>query len=838
MSLTSYRPGSRNRREVRVGDTPISPSATKSGIIYAGVAASIIIALSPALFFSFGYHNDFNAWVYNPSQSPQPEFHILIALGRYFGAIAEDLQFLTIHSLGDLWRWRLVAIISTGLLAVYYLHIVSMRRPPTWQNACLTVAVFTLPTMQFQALWVSMYAFWTPPFLLSLAAAHLLLKATGRDILTGRSPSLRFALYVMLAFISLLSGCFFYPLSATFVLVPAAHLLLTTDNKQARLATALSVPILGSAFIALFAVHKFIVLPRLADVPYLGEYAYSFSGHLIAGAFERITIYFENGAYLWLTLQIPHVQTLILVLFVLGAVLFAIRKFRRTIGTSEAVNFLISCFLFVAAAAPLLIVQQFTQTHRVMFTMTGIELLILFWLLNQFPFGSLRLAMLFAALGIGCAFAGVYGTSASNRADYALFSEAVATLSPREFHTITVLRPNSWRLAWGIPLDREFGVLSPSGGIFDLLIGTRYDQQASFDVNEIRVRAGDDVDDALQPAIERDAIVIDTAPIYGLPSVKDGKKRYPSVTAHPGGDLSGPANAVDHDPKTFWEAFGHFPMSLEIEYPRAHTLRGYSLATVEEPLLMPNRWEIWISSDHINWVKVHELTECQPWSTAEIRHYDIKPAANVTGVKLVINGTDARDILRLYEFTPEFTSAPSPNWEADVARDASRLKAETCRNDAVFTKKPTELLDAYKGYNVIRANGLYVGVAQDVGNLNVDNVLANAAPRPPSDKFIVADDSSSLETKIDAYAKDGETSEPPELLYDYKGYNLVRARGLDVAVAQDVGPIDVDRVLTNSVPRPPAEKFFIADDTKSLEAAIDALPPRDKPVEAKSSPRQ
>ncbi|MGB7099342.1 MAG: hypothetical protein WBD95_11345, partial [Xanthobacteraceae bacterium] len=91
---------------------------------------------------------------------------------------------------------RLVAIVSAALLAVYYRHIVSLRRPPTWQNACLTVAVFTLPTMQFQELWVSMYVFWTPSFLLTLAAANLLLKATERDVVTERSAIWRFAAWL------------------------------------------------------------------------------------------------------------------------------------------------------------------------------------------------------------------------------------------------------------------------------------------------------------------------------------------------------------------------------------------------------------------------------------------------------------------------------------------------------------------------------------------------------------------------------------------------------------------------------------------------------------------
>jgi hypothetical protein len=114
-------------------------------------AASVFIALSPALLFAFGYHNDFNAWAYDTRTccTRHPETQMLLGIGGYFAAYAENLQFHVIHGLRDFWLWRLVGAVSTALLAVYYLHIVSLRRPPMWTNACLTIALFTLPTMRF-----------------------------------------------------------------------------------------------------------------------------------------------------------------------------------------------------------------------------------------------------------------------------------------------------------------------------------------------------------------------------------------------------------------------------------------------------------------------------------------------------------------------------------------------------------------------------------------------------------------------------------------------------------------------------------------------------------------
>ena len=39
--------------------------------------------------------------------------------------------------------------------------------------------------------------------------------------------------------------------------------------------------VLGSAFVALFVIHKYIVLPHLSNVPYLGEYGYQAFRQLI-----------------------------------------------------------------------------------------------------------------------------------------------------------------------------------------------------------------------------------------------------------------------------------------------------------------------------------------------------------------------------------------------------------------------------------------------------------------------------------------------------------------------------------------------------------------------------
>ena len=500
--LLNFHAGSRvPLRDAAGGPGPTHAASVRStsalnrtAVIYACVVASIIIALIPALFFSYGYHNDFNAWGYDSHTccDQHPETRVLLAVGRYFASIAENLQFFTIHNVDDLWLWRLIGILSTAALAAYYLHIVSLGRPPTWLNACLSVALFTLPTMQFQAIWPSMYTMWTPPILLSLMAAQLLLKAAEGDFFANRFARRRAARFTLQAFAALLAGLFFYPISATFVLVPAAHLLLNDkqyprrNRRMALLATA----VLGSTFVALFVIHKFIVLPHLSNIPYYRDYQFNFASNVATEAVRRLGVYILDGAYLWLGLEIPMAVALIGLAAIIGIAYLVVRGLRRSIEQGELLNFLIGCSLFLVAAAPLLVVHQFAQTYRSLFTMTAIEMLALFWLLKQLPIGAFRLAAIFAALGIVCSFADVYGTSASAHAEYALYSRSVAGLAPHKFHSIVILRPNIPRPAFGFNLKNDWGGLFPIPSVFDLLIGPRYNGEAAFEVATLRMPAG------------------------------------------------------------------------------------------------------------------------------------------------------------------------------------------------------------------------------------------------------------------------------------------------------------------------------------------------------------
>ena len=516
--------------------------------------------------------------------------------------------------------------------------------------------------MQFQAIWPSMYTMWTPPIMLSLLAAQALLKAAEGDFFANRFARRRAARFTLQAFAALLAGLFFYPISATFVLVPAAHLLMndTPYPRRNRRMALLAIAVLGSSFVTLFVIHKYIVLPHLSNIPYYRDYQFNFASNVATEAIRRLGVYILDGAYLWLGLEIPAAVALIGITTLVGIAYLVVRALRRSVEQSDLLNFLIGCSLFLVAAAPLLVVHQFAQTYRSLFTITAIEMLALFWLLKQLPIGAFRLAAIFAALGIVCSFADVYGTSASAHAEQALYSRSVAGLAPHKFHSIVILRPNIPRPAFGFNLKNDWGGLFPIPDVFDLLIGPRYNGEAAFEVATLRMpldyaRAFEQNNETTPLAIVKDAVLIDTSSIYGLPNFTDVSSQLAMVSGRPHGD-GGAINAVDGDPNSYWQVCGNqpFPIELELIFPTAHTLKAYSLSTVEEPDRMPTNWEIWVSSDHVNWRQRQKMTDAKPWQDAEERRYNIEPAPETSAVKLLITATSAKSCMRLYEFRPKF----------------------------------------------------------------------------------------------------------------------------------------------------------------------------------------
>ena len=142
------------------------------------------------------------------------------------------------------------------------------------------------------------------------------------------------------------------------------------------------------------------------------------------------------------------------------------------------------------------------------------------------------------------------------------------------------------------------------------------------------------------------------------------------------------------------------------------------------------------------------------------------------------------------------------------------------------------ILFTYKNYNILKLGEVYLGIAQELGDVDLEAVMAKMIPAPPTGQFIVAPDIASLERAIDAsiLACQSLPAKKPVLLYTYKTYHMIHVGQLYVGVAWDVGRIDVDAVLANTVPRPADSKFIVAQSIPSLEAKIDDMHPVTNPI--------
>ena len=157
-----------------------------------------------------------------------------------------------------------------------------------------------------------------------------------------------------------------------------------------------------------------------------------------------------------------------------------------------------------------------------------------------------------------------------------------------------------------------------------------------------------------------------------------------------------------------------------------------------------------------------------------------------------------------------------------VTSDLSSLQATL----EVLAAPTAELLYSYKNFNIVRFGESYLGVAQELGQIDLAAIMANRTPRPPATKFVVASDVSSLQTTLEALAAvppEALAAATPQPLYSYKNYNIVRFGELYFGFAQELGQIDLAAIMANKAPRPPATKFVVASDVSSLQAALEVL---------------
>ena len=156
-------------------------------------------------------------------------------------------------------------------------------------------------------------------------------------------------------------------------------------------------------------------------------------------------------------------------------------------------------------------------------------------------------------------------------------------------------------------------------------------------------------------------------------------------------------------------------------------------------------------------------------------------------------------------------------------------------------ERAPRLVGESRSFNIVRYGDQYVAVAQELGTVEVSEIMLGRASRPPATKFILGRTLEELEPKIaaadalrhrDAPPMTNLQERVPRLVGESRSFNIVRYGDQYFAVAQELGTVEVAEIMLGRASRPPATKFILGRSLEELEpmiAAADALRHRDAP---------
>lgn len=604
------------------------PAVPTPRAVLAAVVTLPILAYAPAVFFSFGFHNDYWAWGFDANWccGPHPEAAITAAIGRILAAWLLTAQFLLIHSLEDLAIWRGVTIATLALNCLYLFHLLRREAPGAGHGpaAAATLLVFLHKTMQLNVLWASNLVYFNVPILLALAGAHLLLLAR-----EGRQrPAVAVALHG-LALVPLVTALFIYPPSATFLIVPPLYgLLMRRPDLFDSLRTAAVLALLLAAGFALYAgIHRHLVLPSLPEGVSMSTYRWELPPQPLRTALSRLLRFYlpdaANGWTIW-TAKAPGFALLAAILLGLGwSVWRHWRAGRPAVALAEVVAVGALFALASLAILPNLVAEQFATSVRVLFV-PGASLGIgLCWVAVRLlpPRAAMRVLAGSVAVAGCLACAGVLTTARLAEREHEAIGAALAPLDRSMRQDIVVLRSNAPRRFLGLEVNEAFRPLPPIVLIGDAFLGRRHRGEARFDLSIVSTQAG-------QPPIfvESATTVIDLQPMREEEAT-DRPVRFGviggRITVTPPGAAKGVADAFDGSNATFWEAWTTpFPIAVRIDFTSPRAPGGYRLAAGlhERSDRMPTGWEVYASADGNDWTPLDRQVAAD-WRDGEVRRY-------------------------------------------------------------------------------------------------------------------------------------------------------------------------------------------------------------------------
>lgn len=108
----------------------------------------------------------------------------------------------------------------------------------------------------------------------------------------------------------------------------------------------------------------------------------------------------------------------------------------------------------------------------------------------------------------------------------------------------------------------------------------------------------------------------------------------------------------------------------------------------------------------------------------------------------------------------------------------------------IADKTPILVEEGYHGYNIVRYNGLFYGLSQAEGALDVENIKTTAKLPWFSGALLDV-------VKAEIMSK-GSDKTPILVVEGYYGYNIVRYNGLFYGVSQAEGALNIENVQTSA----------------------------------------
>ena len=678
----------------------------------------------------------------------------------------------------------------------------------------------------------------------------MLLTASGARMLSVRRLLAGWPI-LLTSLLLLLLACNTYQGSGMFYLIPIISALLFAGvNGLDRFKLAFAqLGFFCGGLILYFLTNRFALIPLGARLipavndPAIGYYHFDLTSTLFQKLVSLITELIPVAARLW-WFQFKYAGYIVILTIILGISTLTLRPApsERLGGRRVRLNaepLLILIFVVAAgmlANAPTVMSNAVGPFFRLLFPCSALFVLLLAWIgwnLLRGPIDRFRVILIAIAAIVGfSAYSTVQDSAANANIEVTILRAAIGQLTQNKdpIKELFIVRPpDSPPYLGANPVSPdEFNAPSSKDRAFTYGMVRVLSQAAGTswsELNRPRVEPVFDpayfvdpsVIDSLDPAVHNascksnliylheGAVIADmAAPLYLAPTFM---KTNPGSCAREFAyyDVSPEVFAkhsslrlfdFDRTSDSYWQT-EPYPVVFRVRYAGPKVITNYTLGAGNDVTKMPVSWRFEGSVDSVSWVLLDEPQNQATWLPGQQREY---PIAN-------------HNPYRYYRFV--FTKG------VDTTLRIAKIAFHGEPTQPTVSYEPV-LLTSYEGYNVILVGDLYVGLAQELGSIDALAILRNALPRPPDVQFIVAKDIASLKRMIDNTV---DPYAPPRVLYTYRFYNVVRFRQLYVGIARELGAIDVGAVLTDTAPRPPADKFIVAHDIQSLKAAIDAAHP-------------